>query len=146
MKAMGATHGHRQVGLARARRADADDQVVALDGFQVPPLVDRLGQYDLLAETALPAAVHQGPQSDLRILDDHLQVAVHVSVAEDLTLAYQRYVVFQDALRAADAGLLPLDLQRVIEQAGTNVEAGFQQAHVFVTSPEQGLNAAGDLD
>ena len=40
-------HRHREIRLARARRPDAENQVVALDGFQVAPLVDGLGRQQL---------------------------------------------------------------------------------------------------
>ena len=39
----GQRHGHRQVGLARAGRADADGHVVAPNRIQVFLLADRLG-------------------------------------------------------------------------------------------------------
>ena len=62
----GDRHGDGEIGLAGAGGADAEDQVVALDGFQVAALVDGLRRQHLLAEIALLAAVHQGAQATLR--------------------------------------------------------------------------------
>src|SRR5207249_112584 len=52
----GDRHGDREVGLPSAGRAHAEDEIVALDRLDVPPLVNGLGRERLLPEIALPAA------------------------------------------------------------------------------------------
>ena len=137
-------HGHGQVGLAGARRADAEHQVVALDGFQVAPLVDRFRRQHLLAEIALPAALHQGAQRHLGVERHHAQVAVQVAVVEDVAFAHQRVVVFQDALRAGDVLRFAFDFEVVVDQLGVDAQARFDQPDVFIAGAEQAFDASAD--
>ena len=52
-------HGDGEIGLAGARRADAEDEIVALDGFQIAALRDCFRSQNFLAETALLAALEK---------------------------------------------------------------------------------------
>ncbi len=113
-------HGDGQVRLAGAGGSDAEYQIVALHGFQVPPLVDGLRRQDLLAETALFAAVHQGAQGHFRIESHHAQIAVQVAVIEDVAFAHEGVVILQDGFRARDVGCFAFDFQAVIDQLGVD--------------------------
>ncbi len=137
-------HGHGQVGLAGARRADAEDQVVALDGFQVAALVDGFRRQDLLAEVALLAALHQRAQGHFGIGGDHAQVAVQVAVVEDVAFAHQRVVVFQDAFGARDVVGFAFDFEVVVDQLGVDAQSGFDQPDVFIAGAEEAFDASAD--
>ena len=44
------------------------------------------------------------------------------------------------------SGFVAFDLQRIVHQAGGDIQAALDQTDIFVARPEQGLNAAGDLN
>ena len=44
-----------------------------------------------------------------------------------------------------DAGVVAFDFERIVQQAGADLESGFNQTDIFVAGPEQGLNATADL-
>src|SRR5471030_1498662 len=117
-------HGNGQIRLAGAGGADADHQVIALDGLQIAPLVDGFRRQHFLAEVALLAAMHQRPQRHLRIDRDHAQVAVEIAVVEDVALADQRVVVFQDILGPGDVGRFAFDFQAVVDQLSVDAQSG----------------------
>ncbi len=62
-------HGHREIRFSGTGGTDAENQIVALDRFHVAALVYGFRRQRLLAEIALPPAVHQAAQrhfGDLR--------------------------------------------------------------------------------
>ena len=137
-------HGDGEIGLAGAGGADAEDEVVALDGFEVAALVDGLGRENLLAEAALLAAADQAAEGDFRIVGDDAEVAVEVAVVEDVAFLDELVVVVEDVLGAAYAGRLALDFEVAIHQAGVYGQARFEEPDVLVTSSEETLDAAAD--
>ena len=105
------------------------------------------GRQHLLAEIALPAALHQRAQADTSgSLGDHAQVAVQVAVVEDVAFAHQRVVVLQDVFRAGDVAGLAFDFQVVVDQLRVDTQAGFDQTDVFVAGAEQAFDASADLN
>ncbi len=93
-------HGDGEVSLAGARRADAEDHVVFLDGFQIAALVQALGLDGAAPERALPSGFGQSAQRGLGIGHQHAQHAVQVAVVEDVAGAVQVIVVGEDLLGA----------------------------------------------
>ncbi len=142
----GNRHGHGQVGFAGTRRTNAEHQIVALDGVDVAPLHHALRRDHFLAEGALFPALDQTAQGDVGVHGHHAQEAVQIAVVEGVALAHQGDVVVQDLRGPGYAGLLAFDFQGVIQQPRADVQAFFDQADILVSGPEQGLNAAADLD
>ena len=136
--------GHRdgEIGLAGARGADAEDQVVPLDGFKVAALVDGLRRENLLAEIALLAALHQRAQRHFGIDGDDPQVAVQIAIVEDVTFAHQRVVVLQNVLGADDVAGLAFDFEIVVDQLRMDAQSGFDQPDVLVAGAKQAFDAS----
>ncbi len=64
-----------------------------------------------------------------------------------MTFAHQTRVILQNLLGTPHLWLLALDFERVaIEQARAQIQFGFKQPDVFVTSTKKGLYAARDLN
>ncbi len=137
-------HGDGQIGLAGAGGADAEDHVVALDGFQVAALVDGFRRQHLLAEIALLAAVDQGAEGHFRVVGDHAQVAVQVAVIEDVAFAQQRVVVFQDVFGAGDVVGFAFDFEVVVYELSVDAQSGFEKPDVFIAGAKQALDASAD--
>ena len=141
----GNAHGDGEIGLAGAGGSDAEDQIVALDGFEVAALVDGLRGEHLLAEVALPAAVDQRAQADLRIFGDDAQIAVQVAVVEDVTFAHQRDVILQYVFGARHIFRFAFEFERIVDQVSIDPEAGFNQADILVAGAEEAFDASADL-
>ena len=125
--------------------ADAENQIVTLDGVEVAALVHGLRRNDFLAEAALFSAFHQTAQTRIGVRGHHAQEAVEIAVIEHVPGVHQRYIIVQDTGGAGDSRVVAFNLQRVIEQPRADLKAGFDQADIFVAGPEQGLNATADL-
>ena len=139
-------HGHGEIRFPGARRSHAEHQIVALDGVHVAALIDGLGRERLLSEIALASAVHQAAQGDFGIGRHHAQIAVQIAVGEALAFFHQSDIIFQNAGGANHVRLGAFDLERIVHQAGGDVQPAFEHTDIFVAGAEQGLNAAGDLN
>src|SRR6185437_1684307 len=93
----------------------------------------------------LPTAFHQAAQAGFGIRRDYPQEAIEVAVIEHVPFAHQSRIIGQDLRRASHALLLALDFERIGQQASAHMQGVLNQADIFVASPEQGFNAAGDL-
>src|SRR5580704_7469530 len=142
----GHRHGYGEIGFSGTGGTDTKNQVVAFDGFHVAPLIDSFWRQRFLAEIPLAAAVHQAAQRHFGVFGDHAQVAVQVAIGEALPFLHQCDVILQDAGRADDVRFLAFDLQRIVPQAGGDVQSFFEDADVFIAGSEKGLDATGDLN
>ena len=138
-------HGDGEIGLAGAGGTDAEDQIVALDGFEIAALRDGFGRENLLAETALLAAVDQRAKRDFGIGGDDAQQAVEIAVLEDLAFADEREVVLEDSLGAGHVVGLAFDFDGVAAEFRADVQAGFDEPDVFIAGTEEALDASADL-
>ena len=141
----GNPHRDREVSLAGAGGTHPEDQVVAFDGFKIPPLVHRLGGEQLLAEATLSAAVDHGAEAYLRVFGNHAQIAVQVTVVKDMALADEFHVFLQNVFHARNFLGFPFDFEQVIDKLRVYLEAGLDQPDVFIAGPKKAFNAATDL-
>ena len=91
-----------------------NNQVVALDRFEIAALVDGLRRQRLLAEVALPAALIPGAQVHLGVVGDDAQVAVEIAVVEHVAFAHQSHVFLENAFRARHTSGVSLEFQGVV--------------------------------
>ena len=77
-------HGlrHREIGLARARRADAEHDVELIDRLEIAPLRDALRRHLLAAGGRAAALEEILLQLDVRILREQLRRRLHVAARE----------------------------------------------------------------
>ncbi len=139
-------HRHREIRLAGACRADAEHEIVALDGFEIAALRDGLRRQNLLAEAALLAALEKRAKRNFGIGGHNTQQAVEIAVLEDHSFAHEGEIILQNPFRAGNGFGLALDFQRIRTQSGANVQARFEQAHIFVTRAKKAFDTAADLD
>jgi len=138
-------HGYREVGFAGSGGADAEDEVVALDRFEIAALRNGFGREDLFPETALAAAGDERAKRDFRIRGDDAQEAVEIAVFKDGALLHERKIVFENAFGAGDVGRLALDLEGVVSEFGTDVQTGFDESDIFVPGAEEAFDASANL-
>src|SRR5260370_17999717 len=97
-------------------------------------------------EISLASAVNQAGESYFLVFGDDAQITVQVGVGEGLAFLDERNVILQNARGADDVGFVTLDFQRIVHQAGGDLQTIFENTDVFVTGSEKGFNAASDLD
>ncbi len=90
--------------------------------------------------------MHQAAQRHFRIFGHDAQIAVQIAVGERLPFFHQRDVVLQNARGANHVGLVAFDFERIIHQAGGDIQPVLQHPNIFVAGSEQGLDAARDLN
>jgi hypothetical protein len=118
---------------------------MTLDRVDIATLHHGLRRDDFLAEAALLSALDQTAQAGARIGGDHAQEAVQIAVVEDVPFADQRAVIGKNIGGARHGLVVALDFQAIVQQAGADIQFAFEQADIFIASPEQRLNAAADL-
>ena len=119
---------HGQVGLAGAGRADAEDDVVLVDGVEILPLIDTLGDDLPLARRARRAAQEVVGQLDLLVLRDELRSRPHVALGQLVSAAQQRGELLQDTLGARHIGRLAFDNHLVSTRPGADVRTASRDA------------------
>lgn len=109
--------------FSRAGWSHAENQIVALDGFHVAPLIHSLGRQQFLSKRPLPAARDQRAQANLGIFGADAKVTVQIAVIENMPFAHQGDVVFQDVFGARNVGRLALDFERVVDQLRADLQS-----------------------
>ena len=127
-------------------RADAEDHVVLLDGFQVAPLVDALGLHTALAKRALLAGFGQTAQGGRGVGRQHPDHVAEVAVHKAETVAVKMLIVGKHLFGAVDIAGRSVDLDGVCAQVDGDVQAVFEQAQVFVAGAKQGFDIRADFD
>ena len=145
----GHRHGHGQVGFAGARRADAEDDVVGPDGFDIALLVEALGG---------DAPLHGGDVDRVQedILDrgalivlENLDGVLHV-LGQDRIACLQEAVEFlEHPLGQTHLGLRPLQGHLVAPHVVLHPQAAADDGQVLavlaVESLGQGIVLKGEL-
>ena len=139
-------HGDGEISLAGSRGADAEDQIVALDGFQITALRDRFRSENLLAEAALLSAFEKAAQRHFGIGGNHAQQAVQIAILENDAFANEREIILQNTFGTRYGFGFALDFEGVLPQPGADIQTGFEQADVFVARAEEAFNAAANLN
>src|SRR5215207_2001295 len=137
-------HGHRdgEVRLPRAGGADAEDDVVGLDGLDVAALVGRLGRDLLLAggvEARLGEVVAQRVGA---VFGDLGEGFAEFLVGEGLALAEERGEVLDDAPGGLHAPGVAVEGQILTARVHAHVEERFQVLDVLVVDAEERLDGS----
>ena len=141
---------HRQIGLARAGRADAEDDVVLLDRLEVAPLVGAL-RVDATARAfglLLPVLQEVVAEVDAAVVGHELGRGLHVAVAQLVALGHQARQLLEDALDALLRLLVALDDELVALRADRDAEQRLDVLEVAVVGAVERLDAflrQGDL-
>src|SRR5215510_2010028 len=131
-------HSHREIGLARPRGADGDDEVVVADGVEVTLLVGRLradelaprGHRDSVGEKTLEIRLGLGAR--------HAERGTDVRRAQGGPLAEHLDQVAHHLLRLLDPRLLPPQGHVVAPRGRLHVVLRLQEPQVLVVAAEQG--------
>ena len=132
---------HREVGLARAGRTDAEDDVVLLDGFEILALRRRLGHDLALGRGAHAALEEVIAEVEFRMLGHQLHGVLHLAAGEAVAVAQKRAELADERLHAIEAFAGPVHDELVPAGADTDAEQIFEQAQVVVVGAEQDVDA-----
>jgi hypothetical protein len=130
----GQGHGHGQVGLARAGRADAEDEVVGPDGLDVGLLVQALG-IDRLAGQVQGLGRGIVVQAGGRALLEHVQGDQEVLLPQVVAPLLELVQLLEVVLGEGDALGVPVDEQLVAAQGQADAQAGGQLFEGLVHDP-----------
>ena len=136
-------HGlrHREVRLPGAGRADAEDDVVLLDGVEIFALRRRLGRDAPLAAGRQAALEEMIAQVDRVVLRDQVGRRLHIGVRQLVTVAHQRRQLADNPVDAVEGRVLAFDDQIVALRADANVEQRFEVLEVLVVGAEERLDS-----
>ena len=142
----GDRHRHREISLPRASGANAEYHVVLFDGFEIAALVAALGLHGAASKGTLAPGVGQTSQRRVRIRRQHAQHAVEVAVVEAIARLLQAFVVGEDLLGASHVAGRAFEFDGIRPQVDGDVEAVFEQAHIFVPRSKQRLDVGAYPD
>ncbi len=133
----GQGHGHGQIGLARAGRADAEDEVVGLDGLEVGLLVQALG-IDGLAGQVQGLGGGIVVEAGGRALFEHVQGDEQVLLPELMALFPELPELVEVVPGGGDLDGVPVDEELVAAKRQADAQAGFELFQGFPLDAGQG--------
>ena len=132
---------HRQIGLPRPGRPDAEHDVVRLDRVEVAALVDRLRRDAALAGRRQAALEEVLAQIDRLVLRDQVGRRLHVGVRQLVAVPHQRRQLADDAVDVLRARGVAVHEELVALRADADVEQRLEVLEVLVVGAEQRLDA-----
>ncbi len=139
----GQGHGHRQVGLAGSRRANAEGHVVCADGVQVFLLAHGLGDDARLLVRGQDPVVHQVLQRGHSLVLDDAEGVGEVAVAHGAAGLQGVFEQQEQVFGALDAVRLAFQLDPALARGGLDAELGFEGLQVARVVVEKLLRHAG---
>ncbi len=136
----GKGHGHGQVGLPGARRADPEDEVVRLDGLDVVLLVEALGADRLAgeAERLRRGVVLEGPAGAGRPFLEKVQGDVEILLLEVPALLVELPDLVEIGPGEFDLIGVAVDEKLVSPDGQAHPQAGLEPPQVPVEDPVEG--------
>ena len=132
-------HGHGEIRLSRAARADGEHHVVLFDLFHVAALAGVLGRDSFLAEGTRAAVFEHAAWRFVRLFGGYVHQGLDFGAGELTPMTRQVVVFFDDAHGLIDALLLAFDGQAGIVQMRAHAAARLPaSAHFRRDVPKKG--------
>ena len=125
---------------ARPRRSDPEDDVVDVDGVEIPSLIDRLGCDTALARCRQAALEEVLAEIDAGILRDQIRGGLDVGRRQLVAVADQSRQLADDPLDALRAGRVSVGEDLVPLRADANIEQRLEVLQVLIIRPEHALD------